>query len=116
MENGVVVLVRQEGLGTVAPEDRSFGIEMFDRLLHSIESQPDKPEAICFYTEGVRLCCEGSILIPSLKLIEAMGVPLVLCKTCLEKYGLLDKVAVGHVGTMKEIASLLLGAHHVVTV
>ncbi len=116
MDRGVVVLVRQAGLGAVAPGDERFGVEMLDRFLHALEGREDRPQAICFYTEGVRLCCEGSILIPSLKLIEAMGVRLVICKTCLETYGLAGKVAVGTVGGMSDLVALALEAHPVITV
>jgi hypothetical protein len=111
-----VILVRQNGLGSVDYKDADFGLQMFDRFLHALESQADKPQAICFYTEGVRLACKGSPVVASLKLIEGMGIRLVSCASCLEHYGLKDKLAAGEVGGMNEIASILLGAGKVITV
>jgi hypothetical protein len=116
MEKNIVVLVRQEGLGLVDPEDRKFGIEMLDKFLHSLEGQPVKPRTICFYTSGVKAVAKGSPVVPGLSLLEGMGVRLIVCKTCLEKYGLIEKVAVGQVGGMNEIAKILLEADSVIAV
>ncbi len=116
MAHSVVVLVRQAGLGQLQPNDAHFGVEMFERFLHAVDANPITPSAICFYTEGVKLVCEGSPVIPSLQLLQGMGVRLVICATCLEYFNLRDKVAVGEVGGMSDIVNLLLSATHVVTV
>jgi sulfur relay (sulfurtransferase) complex TusBCD TusD component (DsrE family) len=111
-----VMLVRQEGLGQAGPQDREFSVDMFDRLLHAMESQPDKPQAICFYTDGVKLVCQGSRAVPGLQLIEGMGVRLLICKTCLDYFNLTDKVAAGQISTMSEIVKTLMSADKVITV
>ena len=112
----LVLLVTREGLGHVDPTDRAFGLEMFDRLLHAWESQPIKPHAVCFYTEGVKLVCNGSPALLGLKILQGQGVRLLACRTCLEHFGLSDKVAVGEVGGMNDIVGLLTEAESVVTV
>jgi sulfur relay (sulfurtransferase) complex TusBCD TusD component (DsrE family) len=112
----LVLLVTREGLGQVDPTDRPFGLEMFDRFLHALESQPVKPHAICFYTDGVKLVCEGSPALLGLRILQGQGVRLVACRTCLEHFGLTGKVAVGEVGGMNDIAGLLTEADSVVTV
>jgi DsrE/DsrF-like family len=112
----VVVLVRQEGLGSVSQEDAEFGIDMFDRFLHSLEGQAIKPSAICLYTLGVKLVCAGSKAVFGLKMMEGMGVRILSCKTCLDYYGLVDQVAVGEIRSMSEIAKLLVEADHVITI
>jgi hypothetical protein len=116
MGRNVVVLVRQNGLGTVRTEDQDFAAAMFEKFLHTLESQPARPTAICFYTEGVRLACTGSQVLFALKLIQGMGVRLVLCSSCLDRYGLKESVEVGEVRGMNEIVPLLLSADSVITV
>ena len=116
MERNVVVLVRQNGLGVVRAEDQEFAAVMLERFLHTLESQPVKPKAICFYTEGVRLACTGSPVLFALKLIQGMGVRIVLCGTCLERFGLKESVEVGEVSGMNDIVPLLISADSVVTV
>jgi intracellular sulfur oxidation DsrE/DsrF family protein len=112
----LVLLVTREGLGHVGAADKQFGMEMFDRFLHAFESQPVKPHAICFYTDGVKLVCDGSPALLGLKIIQGQGVRLVACRTCLEHFGLSGKVAAGEVGGMNDIVALLTEADSVVTV
>jgi sulfur relay (sulfurtransferase) complex TusBCD TusD component (DsrE family) len=116
MKKKVVVIVRQEGLGNVNPQDRQFGRDMFDRFLHTLEGQALKPHAICFYTEGVKFTCEESPVLFSLRLLERMGVQVVSCTSCLEYYGLESKLLAGEKGTMKDIVQLALEADSVITV
>lgn len=111
-----VILVTRGGLGTTRPEDESFGVEMLEKFFHTLEKVPEKPRAICFYTEGARCVVEGSPLVLGLKLLEGMGVRLVTCLSCLQRYGLEERVAVGGTGGMDEIVGLLTEAGKVVTV
>ena len=115
MKNAVI-LVTKPGLGTTRPEDAEFGIEMLDKFLHTLETQPEKPKAICFYTEGVKLVVKGSPLVLPLQLLEGLGVQVIICGTCLAKYGLEDQVAVGHVGGMPAIVQAMAEAEKVITV
>ena len=68
-----------------------------------------------FYTEGVKLVCEGSLVLQWLKILEAAGVELLVCSTCLEYFGLTDKVKVGQVGGMHGILSALQAAEKVIS-
>lgn len=61
------------------------------------------PAAICFYTNGVHLVIDGSPVLDQLKSLEAKGVRLILCNTCLKYYNLADRVQVGIVGGMTDI-------------
>lgn len=112
----LVILVTQEGLGRVNPPDRQFSMEVFDRFLHAWENQAARPAAICFYTDGVKLVCEGSPALLGLKLLQGMGVHLLVCRTCLEHFQMADKVKVGEIRGMNDIVALLADADSVITV
>ena len=73
------------------------------------------PGAICFYTDGVKLVVEGSPYLDLLRQLEAQGVHLVVCTTCLKHFDLYDKVAVGTVGGMGDILSAQWTAEKVIT-
>lgn len=75
----------------------------------------EKPARIVFYAEGVKLVCEGSLVLQWLKMLEAAGVELLVCSTCLEYFGLTDKVKVGQVGGMHGILSALQAAEKVIS-
>ena len=49
------------------------------------------PGAICFYTSGVKMVVEGSPVLDVLQSLESRGVRLIICKTCLDYYGLARK-------------------------
>lgn len=72
------------------------------------------PRRILFYTDGVRLACQGSPVLDELRALEAGGVELILCQTCLVTYNLSDQVAVGIVGGMGDILETLQQAPKVV--
>lgn len=74
------------------------------------------PETILFYADGVKLACEGSAVVDSLKALEKKGTRLILCRTCLDYFGLMDKVAAGSVGKMTDIVAALEEATKVVSV
>jgi len=109
-----VVLVTRLGFGTTA--DERFGIDMLERFLHTLESRSDQPAAICCYTEGVRAMVDDSPVLLNLQMLEDAGVEIIACGTCLDHYGLTDRLAVGRVGAMTDIVEMMARASKVVTI
>ena len=116
MTGKTVILVTRRNLGKVAGEDQAFGAEMLDKFFHVLEAHPTKPQAICFYTEGVKAVCKGSPHIMGLELLQGLGVRIAACQTCLDYYGLSDNVEVGEVVGMPQIVELLMEADRVLNV
>lgn len=115
MDNSVI-LITKPGLGTTSAEDSDFSLEMLDRFFHTLEIKRARPKAICFYTEGVKVAVQGSPIEISLRLLERLGVQLVVCGTCLKYYGLEGELAAGTIGGMTEIVRLLSEADKVITI
>jgi len=61
------------------------------------------PSFPCFYTAGVRLCCNDSNVFKLLRRLEANQVLLILCGTCLDTLELRDLVDVDLDGGMTEL-------------
>ena len=74
----------------------------------------DKPDAMIFYNAGVKLCCEGSLLLDDIRGLETSGIEIIACGTCLNYFELGNKLAVGRVTDMLEIAGRLASAGSVV--
>jgi hypothetical protein len=89
--------------------------KLIDTYLRLLLEGGDLPAAICFYTEGVRLVVDGSPLLERLKQVEARGVRLVVCSTCLGYFGLMENVRVGIVGGMADIQEAQAWAGKVIT-
>ena len=113
---GSVILVTRPGLGSTSTDDAAFGIDMLDKFFHSLESLAEKPKAICFYTDGVKVLAKGSTLELSLRLLEGLGIDLVACQTCVEYYGVEYDLVAGRLSTMAEIVRLIGAAEKVVTI
>jgi hypothetical protein len=99
-DSETVLLITRNGMGDAEPALQQKLITTYLKLL---DENNILPAAICFYTNGVRLAVEGSPVIDSLKSLEARGVNLILCSTCLNYYNLTDQVQVGIVGGMPDI-------------
>ena len=99
-DSETVILVTRNGMGEAAPELQQKLITTYLKLL--VENNI-LPAAICFYTDGVRLAVTGSPVIDLLKALEAKGVRLILCSTCLGYFDMTGQVQVGIVGSMADI-------------
>lgn len=108
-----VVLVTRQGMGSGEPELQRKLIVTYLKILLENGSLPG---AVCFYTDGVKLVVEGSPVLQLLKEFETRGVHLILCRTCLEHFGLLDQVRVGVVGGMGDIVAAQTMASKVVAI
>lgn len=113
MDRNTVILFTRNGLGDAPAELQQGLVTKF--LTLTLESG-ELPGKILFYTEGVRLVCEGSAVISQLKEMEKRGVELVICQTCLNFFNLTDKVQVGIVGGMGDILTTLQKAARVLSV
>ncbi len=107
-----VLLITADGMGSAQPELRQKLIQIYLTLL--VENGY-YPAAICFYGEGVRLVVQGSPVLDKLSQLEAKGVRLVSCQTCLRYLGILEKVEVGIVGAMHDILEIQCLAQKVIT-
>ncbi len=112
MDRDTVLLFTRAGVGHAPRELQETLARKFLGLLLEGGQLPAK---LLFYTDGVRLACEGSPVLDLLARLEASGVELVLCKTCLDYFGLADSVRVGVVGGMGDIIEAMARASKVIS-
>jgi intracellular sulfur oxidation DsrE/DsrF family protein len=107
-----VILITRDGMGSA---DASLQHKLLDTYLKLLLENESLPAGICFYTDGVKLVVEGSPHLERLSQIERKGVRLIICSTCLNYFGLIDKVRVGIVGGMPDILEAQIKAAKVIT-
>ncbi len=107
-----VLLFTRNGLGD-APEGLQQTLAV--KYLSLLAQEDEKPSQILFYTEGVKLVCEGSPVLGWLRSLEEAGVELIVCSTCLEYFGLTEQVRVGKVGGMFGILAAMQQADKVIS-
>lgn len=106
------LLLTRNGLGHADPALQQQLAVSYFRLLLEDERLP---AAICCYGEGVRLVCSGSPVLDALAALQARGVPIIACKTCLDFYDLADAIEVGTIGSMGDIIEAQWRADKVIT-
>ena len=105
-----VFLVQSEVLGR---GDEHLGSMLMANFLRLLGESQNRPSALVFWNTGVRLVCEGSQVLGHLKQLEAQGVEIQACTTCLQYFNLEDKLAVGRRTTMLKSIHLMLGCNTV---
>jgi intracellular sulfur oxidation DsrE/DsrF family protein len=106
------ILVTRNGMGHA---DRELQHKLITTWLTMLAEDDRLPGVICFYAEGVYLVTDGSPVLEQLAGLEARGVRLIVCNTCLKHYGLTDKLRVGIVGGMHDILEAQLQAQKVIS-
>ena len=107
-----VILITNNGIGKA---DEKLQQLLAGKYFELLAQNGSLPAAICFYTEGVRLVCEGSPVIAQLRELEIQGVRLIVCSTCLNYFGLTEKLQVGIVGGIGDIIEAQTKAEKVIT-
>lgn len=106
------LLITRKGMGET---DNELQIKLIQTYFRLIDEADTLPAVICFYAEGIHLVVEESPVLESLQSLESKGVRLIICNTCLNFYGLIDKVAVGITGGMTDIIEAQRRAAKVIT-
>ena len=106
-----VVAIGSDKMGVGSDE---LGKTLMKAFVFALTQQDTLPKTILFYNGGASLTCTGSPMLEDLKALEAQGVEILTCGTCLNFYGLTEKLAVGGVTNMYVIAEKMLGAGSVV--
>lgn len=112
-DSETVILVTRNGMGEAELALQHKLITTYFKLL---DENNILPAVICFYADGVRLVVDGSPVLEPLASLQAKGVRLVLCSTCLGYFGLTDQVRVGIVGGMTDIIEAQRRASKVISI
>jgi selenium metabolism protein YedF len=111
MRGDTVVVISGDTMGD---GDRELGETLLKGFIFALSKQEKLPSAMIFYNRGAFLTTEGSDSLEDLKSMEAMGVEILTCGTCLNHYGIAEKLCVGSVTNMYVIAEKMTGASKVV--
>ena len=107
-----VVVIHSNVMGEGDPE---LGKVLIKGFIYALSQQEELPKTILFYNGGAYLTCEGSASLDDLKELEHRGVKILTCGTCLNFYGLSEKLKVGEVTNMYEIAATMSKASLIVS-
>ena len=107
----VVVYINSHLLGV---GDEALGAILMRSFLKTLLDLETKPSRLILINSGVRLATEGSEVLRTLQTLSEKGIEILSCGTCLDFYGLKEKLKVGKISNMYDIAQSLLEADHLI--
>lgn len=110
-KRNLVIQVSSDAMGAGSDE---LGRSLMKAFIYAVTQQDELPRTMLFYNGGAHLTCEGSPCLDDLRALAEQGVEILTCGTCLNHYGIADKLAVGEVTNMYVICQKLEQASHVV--
>ena len=110
-KKGMLVVLSGCTMGT---GDEKLGKALMKAFVFALTKQDVLPETILCYNTGAYLTTEGADTLEDLKLLESEGVTILTCGTCLDFYGLKEKLAVGGVTNMYDIVERMESAQTIV--
>ena len=102
--DNTVVVVSSDRMGTGNDE---LGKVLIKGFIFAVTQLDTLPKTMLFYNGGATLTAEGSDSLEDLKSLEAQGVEIMTCGTCLDYYGLKEKLQVGTVTNMYSIVETM---------
>lgn len=103
----IVMYIDSEWIGRGNDE---LGSILMKAYLDTLSGETNQPDKMIFVNSGVKLIAQGSDCLDALKKLEEAGVTLLACRTCLDYYNLLEKVAVGEISNAHDILNNLMQA------
>ena len=105
--DNTVVAISSACMGT---GDDALGAVLMKGFIYALSQQDKLPKTMLFYNGGAKLTCDGAVTLEDLKELEAQGVEILTCGTCLNHYGLTDQLQVGTATNMYVIAEKMTQA------
>jgi selenium metabolism protein YedF len=112
-EGPILLVISSETMGR--GED-VLGAVLMKSFLHTLMETTPMPDIMIFFNTGVKLAAQGSVVLEDLDALSKAGVRILVCGTCLNYFGLKDKLQAGTVSNMYDIAQTMFSAGRLVQI
>lgn len=112
-ERRTVVVLSQDIMGR---GDEELGTILIKAFMNTLAESDTLPWRILLFNRGVILAAREAETVEALKNLEQSGVEILVCGTCLDYFGLKEKLAVGTVSNMYDILTTMLTSTNSVTI
>lgn len=112
VRSNTIVVISSDRMGS---GNDALGKVLIKGFIFAVTQLDTLPNKMLFYNGGATLTTEGSDSLEDLKSLEAQGVEIMTCGTCLDYYNLKDKLAVGSVTNMYSIVEAMAEAQKIIT-
>lgn len=110
-EENTVVVIDSLYMGKGDPE---LGRILMKGFIYTLSEMEELPKTVLFYNEGVKLVIGEAESLQDIKVLEERGVEILSCGTCLNFYGITEKLEVGSITNMYTILERQVKATRVI--
>lgn len=107
-----VYFIASDKMGSQDPE---LGLVLMRNFFRKLVEAEQKPTHLLFVERGVQLLLPDFEAIEALEELEGKGVKLLACQTCLDFYGIREKISLGEVSNMPSIIQAMHEADKVIS-
>ena len=108
-----VIVISSNKMGEGAEE---LGLLLMKGYIFALTQLDVLPKEMIFYNSGALLTSAGSVVLEDLQALQNCGVEIVTCGMCLDYYDKKDKLAVGIITNMYDIAERFSKAKKIIKV
>jgi selenium metabolism protein YedF len=112
-EDELVVAIGQDKMGG---GDEALGKILIKGFIFSLVNLDVPPSAVLFFNSGVKLTLSDANTLDDLRSLINKGTKIFVCGTCVDFYGVKDKVAAGEITNMYNIVETLRLARSVINI
>ncbi len=109
----IMVMVAADRMGS---GDDVLGAKLMINFIKTLKEMGGELWRLVFVNSGVKLSIDGAGTLADLKGLEAEGLTILVCGTCLDYYNLLEKKQVGQTTNMLDIVTAMQLADKVITI
>lgn len=96
--------------------DDALGALLIKKFLKTFADIAPAPDFVLLFNSGVKLASDDSEVLGELKALERKGARLLSCGTCLEHFGIRERLKAGQVSTMHDIVDVMVRSARTVSV
>jgi len=106
-----VIAITSERMGT---GDDELGTKLIISFFRALVMVEPAPASVVFYNAGVKLAMDDSPVFEHIKELIEKGTAIYLCTTCINHFGIRDRLPVGSFSDMYQILNILKDAGHII--
>lgn len=110
-KRNTVVAVTSERMGS---GDDELGTKLMVSFFRTLVMMEPAPASVVFYNAGVKMALDDSPVLEHIRELAERGTGIYLCTTCINHFGIKDRLPVGSFSDMYQILNLLKDADHII--
>lgn len=106
------IVISRNGMGS---GDAELTARLLANYLNSLVELEAAPHSVLLYAEGAQVACQPGPARTALSALRAAGTRVIVCRTCLAHYGLLEALPEEEIGNMLAIIEAQAQASRVIS-